>query len=150
MLSSELSFRIKTATEKDILEHLTECNNTFIPILSERLNLSQYANKIFEKSITFEAWEKDNLIGLIAAYFNDYENRKGFITNVSLIKSYLGRGIASVLLKNCVKYAKQNNFNIILLEVNIYNEPAIRLYKKFGFIEQNKTNELLSLKLIVN
>lgn len=148
MISSELSLRIKTANEKDIFEHLAECNNNFIPPLSERLDLTNYSNKIFEKSITFEAWHNDSLIGLIAAYFND--NEKGFITNVSVVQKYLGKGIATLLMNNCINYAKRNNFNVILLEVNNNNESAIKLYMKFGFIVHGRKNELLILKLIVN
>ncbi len=112
--------------------------------------LNYYSKKIFEKSITFEAWIGDTVTGLIAAYFTNVESQSAFITSVSVIKNQRGLGIASELLNNCVDYAQQNGFKEIHLEVNKENIPAINFYKKFNFIHLDFSEEKMIMKLEIN
>lgn len=126
-------YSLTKATYPDIVSHLETCKNDFIPPLQETVNISSYAQKIKAKSITFEAWQEERLIGLIAAYFNDPGNDFGFITNVSVEKGFAGKGIASSLLNQTLKYAKENKFNEIRLKVHARNTLAIALYRKHGF-----------------
>jgi ribosomal protein S18 acetylase RimI-like enzyme len=110
------------------------------------VKIEEYAEKIFKLAVTFEAWVKGRLVGLIAAYFNNPESKSGFITNVSVIKSYTGRGIAAKLLMMTVDYANQNHFSEIKLEVDRNNSKAIGLYTKFGFQPVNEIQGLLHMK----
>ena len=55
------------------------------------------------------------------------------ITNIVVKKSFRGRHISTILLKNIIEIAKSNNCNTINLEVNCNNLIAINLYKKFNF-----------------
>lgn len=143
MKAADVSYEIKTASAKNILLHLIECSDSFVPPLAERVNINEYAKKIFKKSVTFEAWADQVLVGLLAAYFNNFNNVV-FITNVSLLGNFVGYGIASNLLEMCIKYARENNFREILLEVHKDNSAAFSLYKKYRFaVYGTKKNELL-------
>lgn len=152
MAIENINFKIKTATEEYIYSHLMECKDSFIPPLDKKVNIRDYSKKIAELSITFEAWTEGVLIGLIAAYFNDTETQLGYITNVSIIKEQKNKGITSELLENCIKYARQNNFKEIILEVHKDNTPAINLYEKFNFLnfDSKKNNRLMKLQLLNN
>ncbi len=142
-------FTSATATITDLLSHFEGCDENFINQLRQRVNLPDYAKKIFKNAVTFEAWDKKNLVALIAAYFNDIANHYGYITDVSVVKRYEGKGIASELIKSCIEYARKNNFVEIRLEVSDDNFDAIKLYNKFNFlVYENKDNQLLmKLKL---
>ena len=144
-----LVYKIKTAVQQEIYLHLKECNTNFIPPLDSKINLQEYSKKLFEKSVTFEAWEDSVLVGMIAAYMNDIENKSGFITNVTTLKEYKGKGIASELIKRCIDYTRKHNFKEILLEVSGKNTEAIHLYTKFGFkeIEKKKIDIIMKLEL---
>ena len=48
-------------------------------------------------------------------------------------KNYWNQGIGSMLLKELIKYAKENAIEIVNLEVRSDNLNAIHLYEKFGF-----------------
>lgn len=139
-----ISYKTKTASAKDILDHIYQCDDDFIISLINRLNIEEYVQKLINKAITFEAWYKNELIGLVATYYNDDVDFKGYITSVSTIKSYTGKGIANILLKNCIEYAKSNNFIEIHLEVEKDNLKAISLYNKYGFsiIEESQTYKM--------
>jgi len=142
-----VKYKIKTATPRDIYCHIKECDNYFTPPLSARLSLQDYARKIFENSVTFEAWSGDILVGLVAAYFNDSDNITGYITNVSILNNYMRQGIAGELMKECIEYAIKNKFNEIKLEVSTANASAIDLYRKFGFVNFGIKDNFLQMKV---
>jgi ribosomal protein S18 acetylase RimI-like enzyme len=147
MKEKNVKYFTKIASEEEIYLHLLECSNSFIPNLAETVDIKEYSNKIFLKSTTFEAWDNNKLVGLVAAYLNDFRNHVVFITNVSVTSEFLGMGIASQLLTMCFKHAAQNNFSRVLLEVNNTNIPAIKLYEKYGFSIDEKREKTLIMKL---
>jgi len=134
------------ASAEDIFFHLNKCNKDFTPSLDNKVNIQEYASKIFEKAVTFEAWDEDILVGLVAAYVNDRGNQVVFITNVSVIETHRGKGIVCNLLKNCISHARQNHFKSIILEVSALNGRAILIYEKAGFQIQGNKNSLLIMK----
>lgn len=138
MVSTGIIYRIQAASLHDIETHLNKANKDFIPPLDQKTNIGEYAVKILNNAVTIEAWNDSELVGLIAVYCNNHETGNAFITNVSVIKEYSGRGISSELMKNCITYVKNDKFMSIALEVNEKNFPAINLYKKFNFILTGK------------
>ena len=53
--------------------------------------------------------------------------------SVSVLKEYWNKGIGALLLNEVIKFAKDNSFEIIDLQVRSDNASAIHLYEKFGF-----------------
>lgn len=149
MSDNHIIYLIKTAKQNDILLHLKLCNVEFIPKLNTRVNLEEYSIKIHQNAITFEAWNQNQLIGLIATYFNQ-EPLFGFITNVSVTKNHMGTGIASKLLEMCINYALNNKYQTIKLEVTKENIPAINFYKKYNFTEIETKTDSLIMNLSLN
>jgi ribosomal-protein-alanine N-acetyltransferase len=129
----EIKYSVKKATVFDIFSNLQACDKDFFPLLSERVNLMEYSNKLYENSVTFEAWSEDKLIGMVAAYFNNVADSVGYITNVCVESKFKGNQIASNLMMKCLHYAAENHFQNIVLEVNENNNTAINLYEKFSF-----------------
>ncbi len=148
MIKENIKYRIKKTTKNEIYLHLIQCNDEFIPKLDTRVNLEEYSNKIEQFAITFEAWYNEKLVGLIATYLNQ-ENELGFITNVSVVKNYMGVGVASKLLEMCINYMEDRNIKNIKLEVSCSNIPAINFYKKYNFvaIENKEDTLIMNLKI---
>ena len=126
-------YKINKSSFEEINSFLKECDDYFFPKLSNYVDINMYSKKLHDLSHKFEAWNNNKLIGLVAAYFNDIEFKKAYISNVSVIKEYQGRGISKQLLLNTINFAKENNFRIIMLEVFNSNILAIELYKRFNF-----------------
>jgi ribosomal protein S18 acetylase RimI-like enzyme len=124
-------YKKNLATEQEILFHLLCCE--FRPPLTERVNIHEYAKKIYENAITFGAYENETLVGLVAMYVD--EQNIGYITNVSVLKGFLGNGIGSCLMELCFEHANQIGCSEINLEVHENNRAATTLYKKMGFIK---------------
>lgn len=140
----KIDYQTNIATIYQIFDHLKECDKEYVPYLSTRVNLLEYATKLYEKGIRIEAWSEKQLIGLIGFY----ENKKDdciFISNVSVSNKYYGMDIASTLMKMTIKFAESKNNSEIKLEVNERNGRAIKFYKKMGFNlnEGDKFNLLL-------
>lgn len=146
LVTYKVEYKIKSADKNQIMHHLEECNNSFVPLLSERVDIAEYSAKIADKAVTFEAWEKNKLVGLVAAYINK-DLLTVFITNVSVLKQYAGKGIAKQLMVHCIEYVGKNSFKNIQLEVSKNNTKAISLYKGLNFIEYGSRGETLLMEL---
>lgn len=129
-----VEYRIDTATVDEIAAHLGKSDADFVPPLSDRVVIGDYARKIATLAERFEAWSAGTLIGLVAIYCNDLETRVAHITSVSVLNKWAGKGIASQLMAQCIDHAKAAGMRKIVLEVAKENVPAIRLYEKCGFI----------------
>jgi ribosomal protein S18 acetylase RimI-like enzyme len=147
---SGIIFKIKTASAKEIFTHLKECDYDFVPPLSDKVNLMEYAQKLFKKSITFEAWSNKRIIGLIAAYLSKADDLSVFITNVSVIQEYKRCGIASTLMRNCIFYVLNHNLTTILLQVDKNNIAAIEFYNTFGFVDSKNEDGITLMKLYID
>jgi ribosomal protein S18 acetylase RimI-like enzyme len=145
-----IEYKIKTASKEEMVLHLKKCNDNFIPPLDQKVNLEEYAQKLADRSITFEAWINGELAGLIAAYLNDVEHYAGYITSVSVLSDHTGKGIATELLSQCIEYAGKQHFRQIELEVSGDNYGAIQLYKKFNFAPFENNNQMVRMKLILS
>jgi ribosomal protein S18 acetylase RimI-like enzyme/2-polyprenyl-3-methyl-5-hydroxy-6-metoxy-1,4-benzoquinol methylase len=139
-MSATVEYRANTASAAQIAEHLLCCDSDFVPTLSERVEIPGYAKKIVNKAVRFEAWSSGTLLGLVAAYCNDQDTRIAYITSVSVLTEWTGKGIAASLLDLCVEHAKMAGMRQIGLEVAEANIPAIKLYEKSGFTV-GKSNE---------
>ncbi len=88
-------------------------------------------NNIFSKYFIYE--EKNNIIGFIN--YSDLYDR--FELNYIYVKEeFRNKGIASKLMDKMLEIGNDRSIDNITLEVNINNESAIRLYKKYKFIER--------------
>lgn len=58
---------------------------------------------------------------------------EGNIDNVAVAPEYRRRGIADALLIDVIRRARERGLSFLTLEVRAGNDPAIRLYEKYGF-----------------
>lgn len=95
----------------------------------------EYLAKIENSSdnVIFVAKEDGKIIGdaSLRRMARRMSHRGGF--GMAVAKAYWNRGIGGQLLTEIIKFAKENAFGIIELQVRSDNLPAIHLYEKFGF-----------------
>ena len=142
-----IRYLVRHATSDDIYFHLRECSEEFAVSLEDKVDLREYSNKIARAAVTFEAWDDDRLIGLVAVYFNAPEIR-AYITSVSVAEDYVGRGIASLLLILCICRATRRECKSIRLKVERSNDRAIALYERFRFdIQESDDPNILLMEM---
>ncbi|HEY6289611.1 MAG TPA: GNAT family N-acetyltransferase [Nitrospiraceae bacterium] len=133
-MNAAIEYLLNETSAVQIAEHLSRCDADFVPPLSGRVEIRDYARKIASKATRFEAWSGGTLVGLVAAYCNDREKRIAYITSVSVLREWAGKGIAAHLMNQCVEYVKASGMRQISLEVAGHNTPAVKFYEKNGFI----------------
>lgn len=135
------------SSEEKILAHLSRCDGSFKPPLTTRVELGGYAHKIVTLTERFEAWTSEELVGLVAVYCNAPERKIAFVTNVSVLPEWQGKGIAFQLVANCISHVCGLGFESIELEVDISNQAAFVLYTKHGFKITSQAGTVQKMKL---
>lgn len=147
-MNAPITYRLNKASALQITEHLARCDADFVPPLSGRVMIEAYAQRIADNTMRFEAWSGGTLIGLVAAYCNDEEMRIAYITSVSVLRAWTGKGIAARLTSRCIKYVTVAGFHQIRLKVASDNIPAIRLYEKNGFVVAQANEPFVTMSLL--
>jgi len=146
---NNIEIKMNSISVSKLIDFYHENINTFNPPLDTQVNsVEKYVQKLKNNAIIFEAWVKNALAGLIAAYFNNYETKTGFITSVIISPKYQRQGIAGILLEEALSYAKKKDFLKVNLEVKINNVRAISLYRKYGFKEISCEGESIIMEFI--
>lgn len=58
---------------------------------------------------------------------------EGHVANIAVDPCFRGRRIAAQLLLSSVRWALEQGIAALTLEVRVGNDPAMRLYRRFGF-----------------
>jgi ribosomal protein S18 acetylase RimI-like enzyme len=123
-----------TISLEKLYNFYAENTEVFIPSLTVQVSsLPEYVHKLKKYATLFEAYDGSLLVGLVAIYLNNLETKTGFITSVIVIPMYQNNGIANILMKNVIDFAKVEGFVKISLEVFKENIKAISLYQKYRF-----------------
>jgi ribosomal protein S18 acetylase RimI-like enzyme len=88
--------------------------------------------------MTFAAFDKDELVGNVAVFWDEVENLKsankiGFTEYVFVRSGWRGKGIARNLVNAGLAYLKGQGLTEVHLEVRAKKEDALRLYFDLGY-----------------
>ena len=128
-----LEYSIQTPEFQELLDFLKRSDVEFDSPLSAKVDLEEYAAKLWEHSTVVTCRDNGVIIGMI----NCYTNRppRGFISNVCVLSGYQGKGVFakmfSLLCRECCSIGVEE----IVLEVNKTNDKALVAYSKIGFTE---------------
>src|SRR2546423_3514863 len=137
--------RVNPGAKGAFAPHLTSGARRFSPPLSDRVDIGEYSKKLRLNAVTFEAWNGESLVGLLAAYIDGRE-RSCFITNTSVSPGFSRRGVAAKLLAACFERARAEQVETVSLEVSQDSHAAIGLYTKFGFRIVGHRGEFLTMQ----
>jgi ribosomal protein S18 acetylase RimI-like enzyme len=130
----------------DVLRHLQAHDDAFQPPLSSRVDLAAYARKLLDNAMRFEAWVGDDLVGLVAVYCNSDDQDGAFVSNVSVLSDYGGKGIARQLMQSAITHVGELGFSGLYLKTDRGAVVALRLYLALGF-QRKAESEDGSLKM---
>ena len=88
-----------------------------------------------ENTIYLLALEGEQVIGYVGCWISYEESQ---ITNVAILPAYRGRGIGTQLFGAVIEAVKTKGVTAMTLEVRPSNEPALALYRGYGFKEAGR------------
>lgn len=146
MMSNKIKIQSKNIKLNELIRLLEDCDNDFIPKLSSRVNISDYSKKLLDKAEINSLVSGNKIVGIVAFYCNDFENKIAFISSLCVNKSYRGFGLSKRLIDTVIEFAKNKNFKFIRLEVGIANYKARKLYEKFNFYTIDKKEDTIIMQ----
>ena len=108
--------------------------------LGRLLGHIKFIRKEQEKGVVYEAFFEDNEIGFIQIF----DEGKG-VLNISCLyvdKDQRGKGIATLMMEQIIKYAKNSGYSKVTLEVPGASKDARHIYEKLGFKEVRVEKDL--------
>ena len=124
----------KNNSSTDLLEYFTKIDNDYSKVLGTNSSFSEYCDKLSKNAEIYYLTISNIKIGLLAFYANNYDEKKVFISSISVMSHYHGYGFGIKLLNFLEEYLKEIHFNKIELQVEKNNINAINFYKRYGFI----------------
>lgn len=136
---------------KELLKTDIEICITIVPIEkaiaweieSLLLKIFEYGDYSFRSALTgeysetlncvfFLAKSNENIIGVAGCLYSKKNPAIAIVGPVGVLPEYRSQGIGTELLNSITEHLKQNNCMVAYLGVN-NNNPAVKLYSKFGF-----------------
>ena len=121
-------------SQEQVLLHFLQCDPEFLNELKKRVDLEAYSLKLSSRAELMHLTEQGRVLALLA-YYVDEVKLEAFVSNVSVIREFQGRGFAKSLL-GALQNKLSSEFQACLairLEVSKANERAIGLYRTMGF-----------------
>lgn len=126
---------------QNVVKFLEEVDCDFPISLSSKVNIYEYAQKLFENA-TIKFHIKNNcILGFIAGYTENLENNIAYVTILAVSKKVRGKGIGSKLVKEFIEECNMKNIRAVHLYTHKTNNNAIKMYEKLGFEEYRISNE---------
>ena len=114
-------------------EHLEQIQDILLTDFDEFWNAGVLKNELENPlSVYIVALNQGEVVGYAGLWQPDDE---GHVTNIVTKKDKRGNNIGTLMLEEIINIAKNKNMKSITLEVNVHNNIAINLYKKYGFKE---------------
>ncbi|CAN6651266.1 N-alpha-acetyltransferase 30 [Trichomonascus vanleenenianus] len=109
--------------------------------LSEPYSIYVYRYFIYESpELCFLAFDGDIPVGVIVCNIQSHRQvrSRGYIAMLAVKKSHRGRGIAKRLITMAVEAIKAKGADEIILETEVTNTIAMRLYENMGFLRSKR------------
>ena len=85
-------------------------------------------------------WLMTDQSGAVVGYLGEYRDEKGLnLFGIGVPQPHRGKGYGKRLLDLAAGLAKNEGIQRLLLDVNSANEPALRLYRGYGFVACSET-----------
>lgn len=127
----------KSIGKDNVVEILTQYDSYFIPKISERNNLIEYAEKLASNATFIIAKKFNIIVGFAAFYFNPAP-KSSYLTLIAVNKDFQGMEIGKSLINELILFCRTNNSAGILLEMRANDSKLINFYTKLGFVVSNK------------
>lgn len=130
-----------SVTVKQLYEFLKKVDNTFPVPISEKQNLSEYAEKLLKQATLCCEFENEEIVSMVAGYTDNLTDNIAYIALVATVDIAQGKGYAKKLILDFINICEKKGISSAHLYTHITNEKAINMYKSMGFRDYVMKNE---------
>lgn len=141
-------FNVDSEFERDGLRYVEYKDERQMPLimnlitkdLSEPYSIYTYRYFIHNwPFLCFLAMDKEECVGAIVCKLDRYkEANRGYIAMLDVDDKYRRRKIGSNLVESAIKRMIQHNADEVVLETEVTNKGALRLYENLGFVRDKR------------
>lgn len=125
---------IKNVCRDEIITYLESVDQLFPVPISQKVNISEYADKLINQAALVVYREHGILMGMAAGYTEHLpDNNLAYLALVGLLPEAQGRGLGGALVKQFIAVAKKAGARGVHLYTDPSNHRAIAMYEKLGF-----------------
>lgn len=90
--------------------------------------------------LCFLAWHEEHCVGAIVCKLDIHRQnvRRGYIAMLAVDKDYRKLKIGTTLVQKAIQAMLEDNADEVVLETEITNRPALRLYENLGFVRDKR------------
>lgn len=141
-----MTIEFRVAENKDFTESLTKMNmQPYYENFSIDWDSAQFDKEwlIFEN---FEISYNNTVVGIVLVWF---DKEACYLRDLQRSPLHQRQGIGSAAITKGIQIAKTKNYK--KLRLRIFNtNPAIELYKKYGFVIIQDSKNLFGMELVIN
>ncbi len=121
----------REATDAGVLTLFSEHDDFMLDFLGEDSSFYTRYSEAENIEAVWAAYENSLLAGCVA--YRKRAAETGEVKRLFVRREYRGKGIAKKLLNTLEHYAKEQGCRSLYLDTRISLEPAVSLYRAFGF-----------------
>ncbi|MCF1585706.1 GNAT family N-acetyltransferase [Tetragenococcus koreensis] len=101
----------------------------------DKEQITKMINDVSRNGLLLAAWDDAKIVGYILVQVSSLKKTKhiGYVV-LGVLSKYSHKGIGTRLIDKALSWAKENTLHRVELSVVSENIPAVKLYKKMGFI----------------
>ncbi|KAJ5439978.1 N-alpha-acetyltransferase mak3 [Penicillium daleae] len=123
-------------------EYVTAMRQLISKDLSEPYSIYVYRYFLYQwGDLCFLAMDdKDEMVGVVVSKLEPHRGGplRGYIAMLAVREEYRGRGIATKLVRMAIDAMIERNADEIVLETEITNTAAMKLYERLGFLRSKR------------
>lgn len=132
----------KQEIEKEkFFDFIKKINYDFPIPVSEKVDLNEYCEKLWEKAELVAEVQDEEIRGLVAGYMNDLENGSAYISLVGVSRDFRNQGLGKKLVHQFVLLCREKQIRSVNLYTHKTNQAAIKMYEGLGFGIDSEGNQ---------
>ena len=131
---------------KKLKTFLGEIDSCLPVSLSERVDLSKYAEKVISSGKVLCIEKADKIVASSMFYCNDTKSKKGYLTLLGTLPEHEGKGYARVLMEEMEEFSRTSGISTMHLDTDCSNTKAVAFYSKCGYIIEKVDKKIHMMK----
>ena len=128
-------------TISQIEEFLREVDSMFPIPISQKVDLHEYACKLYNRADIRTVLENNKIVAMAAGYTENVIENRGYISIAAVLPEARGRGYGKKLIGEIMNIAENKGLDAVHLYAKSSNKPGVRMLHSLGFTEWHIPDE---------